>query len=77
MFSCLDMKRTTESKLDTRLITDGPKKLKELKFTDYSINKFQSDFSTGKKTIRTKILNSGIKGLKISQSITTKNTRKK
>ncbi len=28
-------------KLDTGLITDGPKKLKELKFTDYSINKFQ------------------------------------
>ena len=52
MFSCLDMKRITESKteskLDTRLITDGPKKLKELKFTDYSINKFQSDFSVFK-----------------------------
>ena len=48
MFSCLDMKQTTESKLDTRLITDGPKKLKELKFTDYSINKFQSDFSVFK-----------------------------
>ena len=48
MFRCLDMKQTTESKLDTRLITDGPKKLKELKFTDYSINKFQSDFSVFK-----------------------------
>jgi hypothetical protein len=52
MFSCLDMMRTTESKteskLDIRLITDGPKKLKELKFTDYSINKFQSDFSVFK-----------------------------
>ena len=35
-------------KLDTGLITDGPKKLKELKFTDYSINKFQSDFSVFK-----------------------------
>ena len=65
------------SKLGTGLVTDSPQKPMELKFTDYSINKFQSDFSTGKKTIRTKILNSGIKGLKISQSITTKNTRKK
>ena len=59
-------------KLDTGLITDGPKKLKELKFTDYSINKFQSDFSKGRKTIRTRIPNSGIKGLNISQSITTR-----
>ena len=64
-------------KLGTGLVTYSPQKPMELKFTDYSINKFQSDFSTGKKTIRTKILNSGIKGLKISQSITTKNTRKK
>ena len=64
-------------KLGTGLCTDSPKKIIDLKFTDYSINKFQSDFSTGKKTIRTKILNSGIKGLKISQSIITKNTRKK
>ena len=64
-------------KLGTGLVTDSPQKPMELKFTDYSINKFQSDFSTGKKTIRTKILNSGIKGLKISQSNTTKNTRKK
>ena len=64
-------------KLGTGLGTDSPKKTIDLKYTDYSINKFQSDFSTGKKTIRTKILNSGIKGLKISQSITTKNTRKK
>ena len=52
-------------KLGTGLVTDSPQKPMELKFTDYSINKFQSDFSTGKKTIRTKILNSGIKGLKI------------
>ena len=59
-------------KLDTGLITDGPKKLKELKFTDYSINKFQSDFSKGRKTIRTNIPNSGIKGLNINQSITTR-----
>ena len=46
------MKRTadskTESKLDNGLITDSPKKSKELKFTDYSINKFQSDFSVFK-----------------------------
>ena len=45
MFSCLDMKRTTdsktESKLDTGLEPTGPKKTMELKFTDYSINKFQ------------------------------------
>ena len=49
MFSCLDMKRTadskTESKLDTELEPTSPKKTVELKFTDYSINKFQSDFS--------------------------------
>ena len=62
----------TESKLGARLRTDRAKKPIELKCTDYSINKFQSDFSTGKKTIRTKIPNSGIKGLILSQSITTK-----
>ena len=59
-------------KLDTGLCTDSPKKIIDLKFTDYSINKFQSDFSKGRKTIRTKILNSGVKGLLLSQSITTK-----
>ena len=52
MFSCLDMKRTTESKteskLDTELEPTSPKKTVELKFTDYSINKFQSDFSVFK-----------------------------
>ena len=52
MFRCLSMKRTaetkTESKLGNGLITDGPKKLKELKFTDYSIYKFQRDFSVFK-----------------------------
>jgi len=45
MFSCLDMKRTTdsktESKLDTSLEPSVSKKTTELKFTDYSINKFQ------------------------------------
>ena len=45
MFSCLDMKRTTdsktESKLDTSLETGEAKKTVEIKFTDYSINKFQ------------------------------------
>ena len=44
MFSCLDMKRTTdsktESKLDTSLETGEAKKTVEIKFTDYSINKF-------------------------------------
>ena len=76
MFSCLDMKRTTdsktESKLDTSLETGEAKKTVEIKFTDYSINKFQSDFSKGRKTIRTNIPNSGIKVLKLRQSITTK-----
>jgi hypothetical protein len=62
----------TTDKLDTGLETGSPQKLIELKFTDYSINKFQSKFIKNKKTIKTKILNSGIKGLKISQSITTK-----
>ena len=59
-------------KLDTGLETGLAKKTEELRFTDYSINKFQSKFIKNKKTIKTKILNSGIKGLKISQSITTK-----
>ena len=39
MFSCLDMKRTTdsktESKLDTSLETGEAKKTVEIKFTDY------------------------------------------
>ena len=39
MFSCLDMKRTTDSKtkskLDTELEPTSPKKTVELKFTDY------------------------------------------
>ena len=45
MVSCLDMTRTTdsktESKLDTSLEPSVSKKTTELKFTDYSINKFQ------------------------------------
>ena len=61
-----------KSKLDTGLETRKVKKQIDLKFTDYSINKYQSDFSTGKKTIKTPIPNSGIKGLMLSQSITTK-----
>ena len=36
-------------------------------FTDYAINKHQSNFTNEKKTVVTKIVNSGIKGLKISQ----------
>ena len=62
----------TKSKLYAGLITDSSKSPIELKFTNYSINNYQSDFSQGQKTVRTKILNSGIKGLNISQSITTK-----
>jgi len=36
-------------------------------FTDYAINKHQSTCINGKKTVVTKIVNSGLKGLKISQ----------
>ena len=43
----------SKSKLDTGLETRKVKKQIDLKFTDYSINKYQSDFSTGKKTIKT------------------------
>ena len=59
-------------KLDTSLETGSAKNTVELMFTDYSINKFQSNFTNKKKTIKTKIPNSGLKGLKISQSITTR-----
>ena len=68
----------TESKLDTGLETTSANKPKELKFTDYSINYYESDFTQKtkkgkiKKTIKTKIVNSGLKGLKLRQSITTK-----
>lgn len=63
----------TKSKLDTGLENNSIKKPTELKATDYSINKFESDFSLGK-TKKTNIQNSGVKGLKISQS---KKTRRK
>mgnify|MGYP001201893939 CR=1 FL=1 len=42
MFSCLDMKRTTETKTESKLGTGLEHKT--LKFTDYAIFKFQSDF---------------------------------
>ena len=58
MFSCLDMKRTadskTESKLDTELEPTNPKKTVELKFTDYSINKFKPNYH-GKKKLASNI----------------------
>jgi hypothetical protein len=56
-------------KLGTGLGTDSTQKTAELKFTDYSINKFQSDFTSGKKNIRTRFINSGVKGLLLSQGI--------
>ena len=52
----------TESKLADGLAEQG------LKFTDYAINKHQSTFTDGQKSVATKIINSGIKGLKINQS---------
>ena len=42
MFRCLYMKRTTESKTESKLGTGLEHKI--LKFTDYAIFKFQSDF---------------------------------
>ncbi len=63
MFRCLSMKRTadskTESKLDTGLEPTSPK------FTDYSINKFKPNYN-GKKKVSGKIIDSGIKGLKLN-----------
>ena len=50
-------------KLDTRLETGIPKKIEELKFTDYSINKFNPNISGKKKTYPLK--DSGLKGLKL------------
>ena len=48
MFRCLYMKRTTESKTESKLGTGLEHKT--LKFTDYAIFKFQSDFKVnGKK----------------------------
>ena len=52
----------TKSKLVVRLATEG------LKFTDFAINKHQSIFTNRKRTVVTKIVNSGLKGLKLSQS---------
>ena len=68
MFSCLDMTRTTDSKtkskLDTELEPTSPKKTVELKFTDYSINKFKPNYN-GKKKVNEPFTDSGIKGLKL------------
>ena len=51
------MKRTadskTESKLDTELEPTSPKKTVELKFTDYSINKFKPNYNGKKKAFQT------------------------
>ena len=48
MFSCLDMKRTTDSKTESKL--DTGLEHKTLKFTDYAIFKFQSVFKVNGKT---------------------------
>ena len=48
MFSCLYMKRTTESKTESKLGTGLEHKT--LKFTDYAIFKFQSVFKVNGKT---------------------------
>ena len=61
-----DITNKTKSKLVVRLVEQG------LKFTDYAINKHQSTFTDGQKSVFTKIINSGIKGLKINQSSLTK-----
>ena len=48
MFSCLDMTRTPDSKTESKLGTGLEHKT--LKFTDYAIFKFRSDFKVnGKK----------------------------
>ena len=54
----------TKSKLGTSLEPTGPKKTTELKFTDYSINKFKPDYN-GKKKRNFPLNDSGIKGLKL------------
>ena len=54
----------TLSKLGTGLEPTGPKKTTELKFTDYSINKYNPDFKD-KKKINEPFKDSGIKGLKL------------
>ena len=48
----------TTGKLDTRLEPTGPK------FTDYSLEKYEPNFGNRKIVVK-KILNSGIKGLKL------------
>ena len=55
----------TTGKLDTELEPTSPKKTVELKFTDYSINKFKPNYN-GKKKVSEKIIDSGIKGLKLN-----------
>jgi hypothetical protein len=55
-----DKTNKTKSKLYGGLITDSAKSPIELKFTNYSINNYQGDFSQGQKAVRTKIPNSGI-----------------
>ena len=52
----------TESKLYAGLTTEG------LKFTDFAINKHQSILTNTKRTVVTKIVNSGLKGLNLSHS---------
>ena len=47
MFSCLDMKRTAETKTESKLGTGLEHKT--LKFTDYAIFKFQSVFKVNSK----------------------------
>ena len=76
MFRCLYMKRTTESKTESKLGTGLEHKA--LKFTDYAIFKFQSDFKVNGKTkdrIRTPFgitKNTKLKGLKLCQYEATK-----
>jgi len=48
----------TTGKLDTTLEPTGPK------FTDYSLEKYEPDYGNRKKVVK-RILNSGIKGLKL------------
>ena len=71
MFGCLDMKRTTETKTESKLGTGLEHKT--LKFTDYAIFKFQSVFKVNGKTkarIKTPFgisKNTKLKGLKLCQ----------
>ena len=61
----------TKSKLDTGLKHEpSSKKIKELKFTDYSISNWNYDFKADKKTkarVLKPLKNSGLKGLKLVQ----------